>query len=420
MRSAILQFTAAAILTFLCWPAAAAEFFFKDGDRVVVMGDSITEQHLYSNYIEMWTVSRFPQWKITFRNVGIGGDRSGGGNGRFKRDVLIGKPTVLTVDFGMNDGGYRPFDEPGFKSYMNGLIGIADQAKAAGIRVAWFTPSPVEKAEPGPALEGYNETLEKYSAGVKDLAEARGALFVDQLHPFIAAIDKARMEDPKNRIGGGDAVHPGPPGQAIMAWALLKGLNFPSEVSSVEIDAKDAKVASAKNCKASDVKSEAGGVSFDRLDESLPFFPSEAQSILKWVPIRDELNEYGLKVTGLAAGDYEVRLGGKKVAQHTADELSKGVNLTAGALAAGPVADQVNKLWTAVKNKNAFYHDRIFRGIVLAQVNLPDFLDLKLSKEDIEAKKAELAALGIEVVMSQDVINEIHASAVIPYPPLMH
>ena len=49
-------------------------FFFKDGDRVVMIGDSITEQHLYSNYVEMWTVTRFPSWKITFRNVGIGGD----------------------------------------------------------------------------------------------------------------------------------------------------------------------------------------------------------------------------------------------------------------------------------------------------------------------------------------------------------
>src|SRR5580700_2424669 len=70
-------------------PATAQEkFFFKDGDVVVVMGDSITEQMLYSNYLEMWTISRFPSWKLTFRNVGIGGDRSTGGNARFKRDVL--------------------------------------------------------------------------------------------------------------------------------------------------------------------------------------------------------------------------------------------------------------------------------------------------------------------------------------------
>ena len=85
--------------------ARAGEFFFKDGDKAVIIGDSITEQHLYSNYVEMWTVSRFPKWNITFRNTGIGGDRSTGGNSRFKRDVAALGATAMTVDFGMNDGG---------------------------------------------------------------------------------------------------------------------------------------------------------------------------------------------------------------------------------------------------------------------------------------------------------------------------
>src|SRR3954468_23116467 len=81
--------------------ARAEEFFFKDGDRVVMIGDSITEQHLYSNYVEMWVTTRFPGWNITFRNTGIGGDTSGGGNGRFKRDVVSYNATAMTVDFGM-------------------------------------------------------------------------------------------------------------------------------------------------------------------------------------------------------------------------------------------------------------------------------------------------------------------------------
>lgn len=101
--------------------AESAEFFFKDGDVVVMIGDSITEQHLYSNYVEMWTVTRFPHWKLTFRNVGIGGDTSGGGNARFARDVTAFKPTAMTVDFGMNDGRYRAFEEATFNPYMNGL-----------------------------------------------------------------------------------------------------------------------------------------------------------------------------------------------------------------------------------------------------------------------------------------------------------
>src|SRR5579872_2872371 len=238
------------IALFCTASAGAADFFFRDGDVVVMIGDSITEQHLYSNFVEMWTVSRFPTWKLTFRNVGIGGDRSVGGNSRFARDVLVHKPTAMTVDFGMNDGGYRAFADDTFKPYMDGLQGMANQAQAAHIRTAWITPQPLDNGDQGPtALVGYNQTLERFSAGVKTIADKNGGVFVDQFHPYLAALDRARSRDAKyERITGGDAVHPGPPGQALMAASILKGLNFPALVSSAEIDAAGNKVVAAKNC----------------------------------------------------------------------------------------------------------------------------------------------------------------------------
>jgi lysophospholipase L1-like esterase len=387
--------------------AHAADFFFKDGDVVVMIGDSITEQHLYSNYVEMWTVSRFPNWKLTFRNVGIGGDRSVGGNGRFARDVLLHKPTAMTVDFGMNDGGYRAFEEGTFKPYMDGLQGMATQAKAANIRVAWATPQPLDTAEQGPtALTGYNQTLEKFSEGVKVIADKNGGLFVDQFHPYLAALDGARGKGPKyDRITGGDAVHPGPPGQALMAASILKGLSFPSLVSSAEIDASEGKVVGAKNCTVENVAKKDGGVIFSRLDGALPFFPAEALSIVPHAPILEELNDYRLKVTGLAAGKYEVRVGGKKIAELTADQLAAGTNLAAGALADGPIADQAKAVKAAVEAKNRFHHDMIFRGIVLSNVSIPEWLGIKMSSQEIEAKRqavmaerlAKLPALDAEV-----------------------
>jgi len=362
----------------------AEEFFFKDGDCVVIIGDSITEQHLYSNYVEMWTVSRFPKWNLTFRNSGIGGDTSGGGNGRFKRDVLVHKPTAMTVDFGMNDGGYKAFEEGRYKNYMKGLQGMADQAKAANIRVAWLAPSPVEKGEDGPAIQGYNETLEKYSAGVAEIAQKNGGLFADQFHPFIALQDKARTDSPKNRIGGGDPVHPGPAGQAVMAWAILKGLHFPTLVSAAEVDAAGAKVVKAEKCEVTKLAAKDGGVSFQRLDAALPFFPKEAKAILKWAPIEQEINEYTLKVTGLKDGQYEIQVDGQRIGAHTAAELAAGVNLASEVLAAGPIADQVQAVWNAVAGKNKVYHDQIFRGIVLGP-GVPDWLEIPAA--ELEAKK---------------------------------
>jgi hypothetical protein len=107
-------------------------------------------------------------------------------------------------------------------------------------------------------------------------------------------------------------------------------------------------------------------VRFKRLDNALPFFPKEAESILKWAPLLDEMNHYGLQVKDLKAGKYDVRLGGKKVAEYTAEELEKGVNLAEAALKAGPVAEQVKTVWKAVQAKTNYFHDQIFRGVVLA------------------------------------------------------
>jgi lysophospholipase L1-like esterase len=366
------------------------KFFFKDGDTIVMIGDSITEQHLYSNYVEMWTVSRFPAWKLTFRNVGIGGDTSRGGNARFKRDVLAHKPTAMTVDFGMNDAGYRAFDEGRFDTYMKGLQGMADQAKAAGIRVAWITPQPVEHKPDAKSikLESYNQTLEKFSEGVKGIAEKNGGLFVDQFHPYWAVVEKARRAGETGRITGGDAVHPGPPGQAVMAASILKGMSFPRLVSRAEIMLTQTGLPGTKgtNCKVSELAARQpdGGppdvIRFMRQDNALPFFPPGAEGILKWAPLLEEMNDYGLKVTGLKPGKYEIRLGGKKVAERTDAQLAKGVNLAKAALKEGPIADQVQRVWKAVTDKNRYFHDQIFRGVVL---------NGKLSAADREARYAE-------------------------------
>jgi lysophospholipase L1-like esterase len=409
------------VMAFFCSASAiAADFFFRDGDAVVMIGDSITEQHLYSNFVEMWTVTRFPNWKLTFRNVGIGGDRSVGGNARFARDVLPYKPTAMTVDFGMNDGGYRAFADDTFKPYMNGLQGMASQAKVAGIRTAWITPQPLDNGDPGPtALVGYNQTLESFSAGVKDIADRNDGLFVDQFHPYLAALDRARSQGSKyDRITGGDAVHPGPPGQALMAASILKGLGFPPLVSSAELDAAGRKVVAAKNCMVDKIVAQEGGVSFSRLDAALPFFPADAVSILPWSPILEELNDYRLQVTGLAAGKYEVRIGGKKIAEATAAQLAAGVNLAAGALSDGPIAEQAKAVRTAVENKNRFHHDMIFRGIVLS--NVPDWVYSVVPRDELEAKKkalieerlAKLPALDAEVARS--LAMKAHTFEIVP------
>jgi lysophospholipase L1-like esterase len=332
--------------------------------------------------VEAWALTRFPAWDLRFVNVGIGGDGAPGGNNRFKRDVLPYAATVLTVAFGMNDGGGNIDD---FKKHMQG---IADQAKAASIRVAWCSPQACENPEDKLAIDtAGNKNLERFTAGVKQIAEANGkALFIDQFTPFLAWIDKARPTMPAVRVGGGDQVHPGPPGQTLMAATILKGMNLPPLVAAVEINAASTKVVSYQNCTVDDLKVSADGkITFNQKDNALPFFPDgDAKNILQWQPILEELNDYRLKITGLKAGRYEIHLAGVKVADYSNDELGAGVNLAAAVLAAGPLADQVKAVWAAIGAKNGYFNDRIFGGVVQAG-GVPEFLGI--TPEAVEAKR---------------------------------
>jgi hypothetical protein len=43
---------------------------WKSGDRVVFLGDSITEQNLYTRYVEQYLLCRYPGLKLAFFNAG--------------------------------------------------------------------------------------------------------------------------------------------------------------------------------------------------------------------------------------------------------------------------------------------------------------------------------------------------------------
>jgi len=341
-------------------------FFFRDGDRVVMIGDSITEQLLHSNYVESFVLSRHPQWNLAFRNVGIGGDTSAGGNGRTARDILSFNPTAVTITFGMNDAGYRvPHDPARLTAYRNGLQGMLDQLKAKATRVAVLSSSPVEKKEDGRALEGYNQTLEIFAANAKEIASSNGARFVDQFHPHLETLQKARDAVAATRINGGDAVHPGPSGQLLMAWAILKGLGAQPLVSAAVVDGQAATLTTAARCTITALRKRENGVAFLRADQSLPFcMPADTRAILPWAPIVSDLNQYLLKVTRLPAGTYRLLIDDEPCATVSSDDLAKGYNLAL--TTQGPIARQTQAVNDAVFAKNRYYHDQIYRGVVLS------------------------------------------------------
>jgi lysophospholipase L1-like esterase len=90
-------------------PASPVPVQIGDRETIVFYGDSITEQNLYTAYLETFLLSRFPKKDLAFFNLGWSGDTASGGYKRFARDVLPVHPSLVFVNFGMNDGGYKAY-----------------------------------------------------------------------------------------------------------------------------------------------------------------------------------------------------------------------------------------------------------------------------------------------------------------------
>lgn len=403
---------------------ACAQFAIHDGDRVVFLGDSITEQRLYTTYIEAYALTRHPSWQLSFRNVGWGGDTSwlrqrahpdegklfaaedeaqqrmiedSVGKG-LSRDVLPLKPTFVTIKFGMNDHSYQKFRPDIFKAYTRSQAQLQKVLSSAGARVTFLTPQPIEDKRPDPDQDVRNQSLRQFSDGLKQVAQERGAGFVDQFDPYMAIMMAERAKDPKAFIGGGDAVHPGPAGQTIMAWAVLKGLGASAAVSSVSIRVPGG-TANSSGCKVEHVKASDSGVSFDRTDEALPFPVDErAEPALKIAPILQDLSLYELGVSGLASGSYEILIDGESAMKTDAESLKKGVNLSNSA---GPITKQARELLSEVFKKNNLYFRR------WREVQLYSFPSWAQGPEVDSRRNAELKRLDEEVANSESKIDSL-------------
>ena len=89
---------------------APGPLLLQSGDRLAIIGDSITEQKRYSRLIEDYVTACVPELHITVRQLGWSGETAEGFLKRMTNDCLRFNPTVATLCYGMNDHKYRPFD----------------------------------------------------------------------------------------------------------------------------------------------------------------------------------------------------------------------------------------------------------------------------------------------------------------------
>jgi lysophospholipase L1-like esterase len=325
---------------------AAAGFALRDGDRVTFYGDSITEQRQYTEDVEEFVLTRYPAWKVSFHNAGVGGDKvSGGWAGpidlRLDRDVFAWRPDVVTIMLGMNDFYYRP-DQPGiFSTYTDGYKHLIDalQKNNPQVRLTLIQPSPYDDVTRDPTIAGgLNAVLLKYSAFVAQLAQDRGAQVADFNSPVTAVLKAVNDESPAlaQQIIP-DRVHPQQGGHWVMATSLLKTWHAPSLVTSVVINATVKPSVTASNTEVTDLTRANGKVTskitWTQADKALPLPlpPPEVDPVLaltlKHSDIVAALDQETLQVKALDAGAYDLLIDGRKVDRFSADQLATGINL---------------------------------------------------------------------------------------------
>jgi lysophospholipase L1-like esterase len=313
--------------------ARADDFALREGDTVVFLGDSITAARGYTRIVEHYTLMRYPERRVRFVNAGKGGDTASGAVLRLERDVFSRGATVVTVAFGVNDIGWgMKADAEHKQQYLEGIRTIIERCQARKVRV--FICSPAITAEaPDKSESGF---LQKMTDEGMTLARSLGAGAIDLQRGMrqvqrriLDANDKESDARKHTRLHVEDGVHLNDLGQLAMAYAMLKGLGAPAEVSLATMDAASGVVLAAEGCTISHVRRRGDGLDFVRLDRGLPLNLGILSGLnYRWVPIPEGINRYLLAVTNLPAGDYEIRAEGRLLGKASAAKLARGLNIS--------------------------------------------------------------------------------------------
>lgn len=315
----------------------------KDGDSFVFLGDSITHQCLYTQFVEDYFFTRYPARRIHFHNAGVSGDTASDALDRFAEDVVPFKPMYITVLLGMNDGGYQHFNHEIFSWYEKGMTRLADRMDALGAvtvfmgptmydsRIASVKPPSWVKDSPhvDDATKYYNAVLAFYGTWMRDMALARGAGYVDFIGPMNHHTTEQRLENPEFTFIR-DAVHPGPDGHAIMAFELLEQMNADRSVSGVTASRMpngNWRVASPDG-EISDVSGDGEMLRFSFAADALPWvLPPDAALGFAVTKAGHKMSNEHLTVRGLKPGTYSLKIDGVEVGRYTQAQLGSKVEL---------------------------------------------------------------------------------------------
>ncbi len=319
-------------------PVKIEEVQLSGGQTFVFLGNSITHQCLYTQYVEDYYFTRYPDRRINFVNAGISGDEAIDALNRFDSDVAQHKPDYVSILLGMNDGHYESFDHEIFNTYKQDMYKLLDRIKAIGARPVLLTPTMfdglaayIDKSDDlyEAEVNHYNATLAYFGAWLYQVAGENGYAYANLYTPLNEITREERKRNPKFTLIE-DSIHPEEDGQMIMASSMLKGINAESSVSFIHIEAEDDdwRLFDLENGNLN--KIEGGGIEFSFEANSLPWVvPPEASLGYKLAGAGSELSRETIRISGLPPGQYALSIDDKLVGTYSHIDWGEGIELQA-------------------------------------------------------------------------------------------
>ncbi|HZL29001.1 MAG TPA: SGNH/GDSL hydrolase family protein [Acidobacteriaceae bacterium] len=334
--------------------ASAQQFALTDNTTVVLYGDSITAQRLYTRFAEEFVLTRYPLLHIHFVNAGVPGDTTYGGYAgamaeRVNRDVAPFHPAMITVMLGMNDGGYVPESpkmdalfQTGYKALLAALQESSPEAAITLIR-----PSPYDEITHGTDFPRYSQVIRQNADDVSAMAAQmqtpsdHAVTLVDFYSPLVNALQQSKAQYPQlAALMVPDRIHPGEAAHWIMAAALLSAWHVDPVVSRVAFNAGAAEVTQKDRTTITGLQKTSTGLRWTQTDDDLPLpldFDNAMTPVLLATSNLASLDQQILRFSNLANGVYELLIDGKPIATFTAAQLRTGVNI---ALYRTPMVEQ--------------------------------------------------------------------------------
>lgn len=209
---------------------SAAKPALKKGDRIVFLGDSITQGGAgpkgYISVLRDTINEKHKELEVQCLGAGISGNKVPDLQRRVDKDVIAKDPTIVVIYIGINDvwhGENNPANGTSKEAFEAGLKEVIGKCTAKGARVILCTPSVIGEKNDG--TNKLDKQLDEYSDISRKLAKE---LKLDLCDLRKAFLDYLKEHNPKNAESGiltGDRVHLNDAGNKFVAETMLKCLS---------------------------------------------------------------------------------------------------------------------------------------------------------------------------------------------------